>query len=45
LIGEGIISPPDRTLDVSALRAEPLPMLVKADSSVKALLAECAGSP
>jgi prevent-host-death family protein len=45
LIGEGIVSPPERSLDVSALREESLPMLVKGDSAVKALLADREGSP
>jgi len=45
LIGEGIVSPPDRALDVSALRAEPLPKLVNAGSALKALLADREGSP
>ena len=45
LISEGIVSPPERTLDVSALRAEPLPLLVTADSAVKALLADREDSP
>jgi hypothetical protein len=45
LIGEGIVSPPERTLDVSALREEPLPLLVRADSAVKALLADREDSP
>jgi prevent-host-death family protein len=44
LIGEGIVSPPERAPDVSALRAEPRPLLVKADSAVKALLADREGS-
>ena len=45
LIGEGIVSPPDHALDVSALRAEPLPKLVNAGSALKALLADREGSP
>jgi prevent-host-death family protein len=45
LIGEGIVSPPERALDAAALRAEPLPMLMNADSAVKALLADREGSP
>ena len=45
LIGEGIVSPPERNLNVSALRAESLPRLVSADSAVKALLADREGSP
>lgn len=45
LIGEGIVSPPEHALDAAALRAEPLPMLLNADSAVKALLADREGSP
>jgi prevent-host-death family protein len=45
LIGEGIVSPPERALDAAALRSEPLPMLLNADSAVKALLADREGSP
>jgi len=45
LIGEGIVSPPERNLNVSALRAESLPRLVSAVSAVKALLADREESP
>lgn len=45
LIGEGIVSPPQRALDVSTLRKESLPMLLKGDSAVTALLADREGSP
>lgn len=45
LIGEGIVSPPERALDASALRAEHRPMLVKGDSAVQALLADREDSP
>jgi len=44
LVGEGIVSLPERALDASALRAVPLPMLLKADSAVRALLADREGS-
>lgn len=40
LIGEGVVSPPERAIDASALRAEPRPKLVKGDSAVQALLAD-----
>lgn len=45
LIGQGIVSPPERNLDVAALRAEPLPRPKSADSAVKALLADREDSP
>ena len=45
LIGEGIVAPPERTIDVSALRAEPLPKLRGSISAVKALLADREDSP
>ncbi|MCX7040901.1 MAG: type II toxin-antitoxin system prevent-host-death family antitoxin [Spirochaetes bacterium] len=45
LIGEGIVSPPERALDVAAFRAQPLPRLGRADSAVKALLADREDSP
>lgn len=45
LIGEGIVAPPERALDTSALRAEPRPRLAKGGSAVKALLADRDGSP
>lgn len=45
LIGEGIVCPPERDLDVSAFRAESLPRLVGAGSAVKALLTDREESP
>jgi prevent-host-death family protein len=45
LIGEGIVSPPERAVDAAALRAEPRPRLAKGESAVKALLADREDSP
>jgi len=45
LIGEGIVSPPERTIDLAELRAEPLPTLTNAGSAVKALLADREDAP